>query len=88
MRIGSDEIIFDVEECLNFTHYKSKDTIYRGIVELIKAEIIARGKNDYKYFINPLVIFNGNRLTFAKTYVRKHKTSEDPNQLSIDFDDK
>ena len=35
-------------------------------------------------FINPLVIFNGDRVTFAKTYIKKVKKLEiNPNQMDI-----
>ena len=56
------------------------------ISELAKAEIIARGPAENVWFLNPMVCFNGDRVTFAKTYVRKRKTTtDDPNQLTIDF---
>ena len=38
------------------------------------------------FFINPMVAFNGNRITFAKSYVKKKKakTKEiDPNQVNF-----
>ena len=52
---------------------------------LLKAQIIARGSNEFKYFINPMVAFNGDRITFAKTYVKKRKKTQniDPNQTSL-----
>ena len=33
----------------------------------------ARGPNEYNWFINPLIVFNGDRVSFTKTYVRKNK---------------
>lgn len=66
-----DEFIFLLEECMNFTTYQSKRPIYAGLTELIQAEIIARGRTEVFYYINPMVIFNGNRVTFTKTYVKK-----------------
>ena len=86
LRPAQDMIYFDIDDCMQYTKYTSKSTIYRGLTELIKAEIIARGKSDYKYYINPMICFNGNRISFVRTYVRKHKPTEnDPNQLTIDF---
>ena len=58
--------------------------IYEGLAGLINAKIIARGYNEYTYFINPLVAFNGDRVSYVKTYVKKRKP-EDKNQLSLSF---
>ena len=81
-----DEFLFLTDEALEFTKYKSSTSIRIGLTSLLKNEIIARGRADNLYFINPMVAFNGNRITFAKTYVKKKKKKiEDKNQRSIDF---
>ena len=48
-----------------------RQAIYKGLAELVQSEIIARGPNEYNWFINPLIVFNGDRVSFTKTYVRK-----------------
>lgn len=82
-----DEFIFDREECMIYTGYKSDKSVFIGLTELLKSEIIARGSKDYKYFINPMVVFNGNRISFVDTYVKKKKKPEpeNPDQLKLDF---
>ena len=40
---------------------------------MIASEIIARGWADQLYFVNPLIVFNGNRVTFARSYVKRKK---------------
>lgn len=77
-----DMFIFLMDECMEYANYKSKSSIFIGLGQLLDAEIIARGPADNLYFINPLVAFNGNRVTYAKTYVKKRK-SDNPNQLLI-----
>lgn len=72
----NDEFYFDISECLKYTGYTAKNSIFTGLSELIEANIIARTKNHYKYFINPLVAFNGDRVTFAKTYIKKKRDKE------------
>ena len=55
---------------------------------MLKAGIIARGKNDNIYFVNPLIIWNGDRARFVTEYVKKSKKKKpisDPNQLTLDF---
>ena len=69
---------------MEYTKYSSKSSIFIGLGQLLKAEIIARGPSDSLYYINPLVVFNGNRVTYAKTYVKKIKKLDiNPNQMDI-----
>ena len=56
---------------MEYTEYKNKKQVFEGLADLLSNGIIARGKHHNQYFINPMIIFNGNRITFAKTYVRK-----------------
>lgn len=77
-----DMFYFLMRDCIEYTGYKSKKSIYQGLAQLVDQEIIARGPSDTFYFINPLVAFNGDRVTYAKTYVKKKK-EDDPNQLDI-----
>ena len=84
---NKDIFYVDKEEALGYTGYSSERYILTGLSVLCEHGIIARSKNSFKYFINPLVVFNGNRVTFAKTYVRKKKKPiEDKNQMSIPWE--
>lgn len=80
-----DLFSFFVDECMEHTGYKSEKSVYIGLASLLQNEIIARGRNDSHYFINPMVAFNGDRVTFAKTYVKKSskQIKIDPNQISL-----
>jgi hypothetical protein len=77
-----DNFYFEMESCLEYTKYTHAKNVLSGIADLIEAGIIARTKRHYEYYINPLVIFNGDRVTFAKTYIRKKK-EEGNKQLNI-----
>jgi len=80
MKPKVDRIEFLLDECMQYTNYASKAPIYDGLASLINAEIIARGYN----FINPLVAFNGDRVSYMKTYVKRKKDSSiSKNQLQI-----
>ena len=84
MRPKSDRIEFRLSECMAHTKYKSPKQIYDGLLALVKADIIARGYNEYVYFINPLVAFNGDRVSYMKTYVKRKKDADSTkNQLQI-----
>ena len=82
---GKDQFIFLMDEAKEHTGYKSDKSIYIGLASLLENEVIARGPADVLFFINPMVAFNGNRVTFAKTYVKKKKKSKfvDPNQTNL-----
>jgi hypothetical protein len=80
-----DMFVFLMYEALNYTGYKSEESIRIGLGALVASNIIARGPADTLYFINPMVAFNGDRVTFAKSYVKKSKSIPNPNQLEIDF---
>jgi len=82
---NKDEFLFLTDECLEYTKYKSSTSVRIGLTSLLENEIIARGRADNLYFINPMIAFNGNRVTFAKTYIKKQKTDKyiDPNQTNL-----
>lgn len=84
LKPDSDTFILDYESCKEYTGYKSKSSIACGIKELIENKFIARGQNQYIYFINPTIFFNGNRITFLQQYVLKN---ENEKQKKINLSD-
>jgi len=70
---------------MEFTAYKSKANVMSGLGELLEADIIARSTESSLYFINPIVMFNGNRLTFAKSYIKKKLVEQGRQQLEFGF---
>lgn len=79
-----DMFIFLMDDCKEHTGYKGEKSIYIGLASLVENEIIARGPADTLYFINPMVAFNGDRVTFAKTYIKKKKPREiNPAQTNL-----
>jgi len=82
LKPNQDQFNFDIKKCLKHTGYLTDKSIFEGLSSLISNGIIARSHQHYLYFINPLVLFNGDRVTFAKTYIKK-KTRENPMQLNL-----
>lgn len=72
IRPERDRFYFLIGECMQYTGYKSKKTIYAGLTELLCAGIIARGYVDTVYFINPLILFKGNRSMYLNEYRTNH----------------
>ena len=62
------DVIFEIDSCKEYTGYKTDKPIMKGLAELIENGFIARSKYYYKYFINPTMFFNGNRVAFIKMY--------------------
>lgn len=56
----------------------SESTFYRGMKELIEKKFIAETTIQNLYFINPDYIFNGDRLSFVKTFIK----SNDPKKIA------
>jgi hypothetical protein len=78
--IGRDKIYLNdltrSEFSQDFKVKLSNPTFYRGLAELITSKIIARSVDVNIYFINPHLVFNGDRIAFTQSYerVKKEKT--------------
>ncbi|WP_165822068.1 replication/maintenance protein RepL [Hymenobacter edaphi] len=66
MKPNSDTVEFYLPDCKNHTGYKTSKPIYAGLRMLQEAGFIHRGPVPTTYFINPLVLFNGNRAAYLK----------------------
>ena len=70
--IGKDKIYLN----LNATdpHIKiAKTTFYDGIAELVEKKFLAPTTLPHWFWVNPDYVWNGDRLSFVKTYVRKRE---------------
>jgi hypothetical protein len=80
-----DEFFLEMNKCLSYTKYTHANSVLSGLAVLVECGIIARSDSHFKYFINPLVVFNGDRVTFAKTYVKKKKDRDKVNVSQLDL---
>jgi hypothetical protein len=80
-----DSFIFKMDDCLGHTKYRHKKDVLSGLGNLIECNIIARSNYDWEYFINPLVVFNGDRVAFTKMYVKKKKEKEKSSVNQLDL---
>ena len=57
-----------------------KATIYRALGVLCDRQVIARGRTEYEYYINPMYVFNGNRVAVITNWINSnmpdYKTSQ------------
>jgi hypothetical protein len=85
LHVSKDQVLFDLEDCMKFTGYTSKASIYSGVSELLKNNFIARTHKAYTFFINPAIFFNGSRLVMVNEYVvqQDKKTTLPKPQLDL-----
>jgi hypothetical protein len=71
------DVFFRLQDCMDFCDYSSRAIVYKGLTELILKGFICKTIRTSTFFINPLYIFNGNRIAIYKEYERKdYFTSE------------
>lgn len=82
---NEDKVFFDLSDCMKYCGWTEEKSVYRGLIGLVNASIIARTEKNYFYYINPSIVFNGSRVTFITTYTKKNKSKalENPNQLTL-----
>lgn len=54
----------------------SKSTFRRGLKDLIRNQILAKTEHVNLYFLNPHILFNGDRIAFFNAITRKKKAQE------------
>lgn len=91
--LSKDEVDLDVLVLQEFTEAHSgkepplrlsQATFWRGLAELVKAQIIAKTMRQGRYFINPNFIFNGDRIAFTTVIERGRRSRDrDPNTIDL-----
>jgi hypothetical protein len=90
--LSKDEVPLDILVLEEFTEaHKDKEpplklspaTFLRGLAELVKAQIIAKTMRQGWYFINPNLVFNGDRIAFTTVIQRAKRPSRDPNTIDL-----
>lgn len=69
----NDHFIFNMEECLEKTGYKSRTPVFNSLAELIQKDFIAKTKNQFVYWINPKLFYKGDRLVIVREYRKAKK---------------
>jgi len=82
--ISKDEVYIDDNVRADFTEMfslkLSKTTMYRGLTELESANIIAKSVKTNIYFLNPNIVFNGDRLVLTQAIERNSGIESNSNQ--------
>lgn len=66
IRYNTDYIVLYNDDILSRTKYNSIKSIYKGINELINAKLLAKSNTPNIYWINPAIIYKGERWYLQK----------------------
>lgn len=83
LRINGDTIYINHRKVMEYCEYKSTRPVYKGLAELLNNNIIAMSKDANMWYINPSIVFNGDRIAFIKEYRLKDKEVTHGKQLEI-----
>lgn len=71
----------DIEKYSNAHNLKiSRTSYHRTLKEMLQKGFIAESERPNFYWINPNLFFNGDRMTFISTYVKKKKGEQIPSE--------
>ena len=62
-------VIIDNATVMDFCGFKHRKSVRDGVIELLDKNILCRSTVPKKYWVNPLIVFNGNRITYAEEYI-------------------
>lgn len=66
--IGKDEVVLSFGKVDQKATPLSQKTFIRGVKELLEKDFIAESMTPSVYFVNPDFVWNGDRLSFVKSY--------------------
>ena len=62
-------VVIDNMTVMDFCKFKHRKSVRDGVVELLEKNFLTRTTVPKKFWVNPLIVFNGNRITYAKEYI-------------------
>ena len=79
MSKGTDQVYIYIPKLMDACGWGERNMAYKGLLECYNAEIIRRSDDQHIWFINPSVIFNGDRMAFIQMYQVKGEKAEEVN---------
>ena len=73
---STDRIYLSFMDAAEEPFHISKATFYRGMAELIDRQFIAPSVSPNMFFLNPMMIFNGDRFAFVQEFVKRSSATE------------
>lgn len=69
--INKDYVVFDKVKAKDISGLSSTASLYAGLTELMNKGVLAKSHLPLMYYINPAIIFNGDRLTIVNQWVKE-----------------
>jgi hypothetical protein len=66
--INKNVVVITNDACMDACGFKNRKSVRDGIIELLDKNILTRSSVKYKYWVNPIVMFNGDRIEFIREY--------------------
>lgn len=82
LEVNKDLVYVYYPEMQDYCNWKVRKTCNQGLKELVSSKIIAPSLQPGFWFINPHIVFNGNRLTLVSNYTKKG-TNEQQDDLQM-----
>ena len=62
-------VIIDNATVMDYCGFKTRKSVREAVIELLGKNFLTRTTLPKKYWVNPLIIFNGNRITYTNQYI-------------------
>lgn len=62
-------VVIDNASVMDFCGFKTRKSVREAVVELLSKDFLTRSTIPKRYWVNPLVLFNGNRIVYANEYI-------------------
>lgn len=82
LQVNKDMVYIYLPEMQVYCKWSIRKTCWTGLKELITSKIIAPSFMPGYWFINPKIVFNGNRLTLITNYTKKNKDQPDEDEMA------
>ena len=62
-------VIIDNSTVMDYCNFKTRKSVRDAVIELLEKNILTKSTVHKKFWVNPLVMFNGNRITYSQEYI-------------------
>ena len=67
--VNKSYVVLDNMTVMEFCRFKNRKSVRDGIVELLEKNFLTRTTVPKKFWVNPLIVFNGSRITYSREYI-------------------
>lgn len=71
MEPNKSDVYMSIQNIMEACDYSQKNQAYKGLVELVNAKIIAKSNDANVWFVNPSIVFNGDRMILMHEYIQQ-----------------